>query len=599
MIIETKNIQRRRRRRRAAINGNVRRLPPPLAVVLPLLLVVVAILTLTVSLTLTSSGSVTDAFVFPSTISPATNNMRRRSRKRTTTTSTNWVVVNDGRKKTPCSSSSSLASAAASAAASQQFQGQKENEGKEEEVSIDNSLSSSSSSSSSRLLPLEASMSIDDAVMARYACTRYERYVGNGTNDTNSSIAGWSDQQEETTETETGPAASIITAATSGDPVVIETARSCLELARRSPSGFNVQPYKLLFLTSSKTKLALSKYCCGHNAHRVRDSDCTVVFLADRQPTRSWMDYKKYIMTEERRTKKKMRTGSNCSSSSSSSGSTPASSNNDADDKDDDNDQNRLSNKNLVKNNNNNRLMTMLSSRISKLSTRFKKFKVFVFISIFTQGFPYLPTILSEPLSSIFCFLLRVCSWLTRSHYPIPTISNPIAWSQKNTMLVAMSYMLLCSSRNLTTTPMEGYTTWGIRKALKIPRRYTIPLIVTTGRPYIRNRTNQTTTTTNDDDGGNGGNGNDNNNDNDNKNNSIITDDQSKGSDGGGISGSSSGSGGGGGSDDAGMVHGNTKDTSTKRYPSEMIIYENVFGGQREGGGGEEDDTREQDSTPS
>jgi hypothetical protein len=33
---------------------------------------------------------------------------------------------------------------------------------------------------------------------------------------------------------------------------------------------------------------------------------------------------------------------------------------------------------------------------------------------------------------------------------------------------------------------MEGYMAWGIRQSLNIPRRYTIPLMVATGKPYIR-----------------------------------------------------------------------------------------------------------------
>lgn len=33
---------------------------------------------------------------------------------------------------------------------------------------------------------------------------------------------------------------------------------------------------------------------------------------------------------------------------------------------------------------------------------------------------------------------------------------------------------------------MEGYNVGGIRKILGIPKRYSIPLIVSTGLPYIR-----------------------------------------------------------------------------------------------------------------
>eukprot|EP00980_Cylindrotheca_fusiformis_P014643 scaffold3977_cov96-Cylindrotheca_fusiformis.AAC.4 len=46
--------------------------------------------------------------------------------------------------------------------------------------------------------------------------------------------------------------------------------------------------------------------------------------------------------------------------------------------------------------------------------------------------------------------------------------------------------VLKCAARQIATCPMEGFTAWGIRKALKIPRRYTIPLIVATRSPYRR-----------------------------------------------------------------------------------------------------------------
>jgi hypothetical protein len=187
-----------------------------------------------------------------------------------------------------------------------------------------------------------------------------------------------------------------------------------------------------------------------------------------------------------------------------------------------------------------------VTTLMSKLLTWFKRFKVFVFIAIFTQGVPYLPTIIAEPMSAIFCFMMRLLSWITRRRYPLPTVSSSIAWSQKNTMLVAMSYMLLCTSQRLATTPMEGFTAWGIRRVLKIPRRYTIPLIVATGRPFIRNR-------------------------NQHDNHAI----DAASSDSSGCTDESKRC---GGRDDAGMLHGNTKGTTTKRYPREMMIYGDLFG---------------------
>lgn len=50
-------------------------------------------------------------------------------------------------------------------------------------------------------------------------------------------------------------------------------------------------------------------------------------------------------------------------------------------------------------------------------------------------------------------------------------------------MLVAMTYMLACSARGIATIPMEGINGPGIRRTLKIPSRYAIPLVVATGKP--------------------------------------------------------------------------------------------------------------------
>ena len=112
---------------------------------------------------------------------------------------------------------------------------------------------------------------------------------------------------------------------------------------------------------------------------------------------------------------------------------------------------------------------------------------------------------------------------------PLPSLSGAETWATKNTMLVAMAYMLGCTANGLSTSPMEGFNGPGIRKALKIPRRYSIPLIVSTGLPYQR-ITEEVET---------------------------ITDS----------------------SDDVGMTHGKPgTDNSTPRYSMEDIVFGDVFG---------------------
>jgi nitroreductase len=280
-------------------------------------------------------------------------------------------------------------------------------------------------------------LSFDEAVLQRYACTRYQRYDNINTTTTDS--------------------------ASPPDPFILKQALAVLDMARRAPTGFNVQPYKLLVVSSPEAKMKLSKYCIGHNAHRVRDSDCTVVFLADRQVMRAWNNYKKYLLQ-------------------------------------------------------------------STHMPWTKLLKIQLLIGMFSSGLP-LPKCISGPISFAFRFSMRAISWIlcqpSKVLLVLPTLSSSETWSEKNTMLVAMSYLLGCSSRNIATTPMEGYLSWGIRHSLKIPRRYTIPLIVATGQPYVRNTT---------------------------------------------------AFGGKTGRDDAGLTHGNTKDSSSPRYPMGMTIFGNIFG---------------------
>lgn len=281
-------------------------------------------------------------------------------------------------------------------------------------------------------------LTLDESIQTRYACTRYKRYDGNYTSDRNPSTS---------------------------NPDVVKKARSALQLAIRSPSGFNVQPYKMLMINTPSAKLKLSKYCIGRNIDRVLDSDCTVIFLADRQAMRSWKQYKSMIED--------------------SSSPQPTS-----------------------------------SAKGAKIKTKLNWLKLRILIGLFSSGYPYIPKIIAGPISWFVRTSMRIVSWFTRSWLVVPTLSSSECWSQKNTALVAMSYMLVCTSKQLVTTPMEGYLSWGIRQSFNISRRYTIPLIISTGTPY------STDTDTNDE------------------------------------------------NDDTGISHGNTKETSTPRFAYDSIIYE-------------------------
>lgn len=299
-------------------------------------------------------------------------------------------------------------------------------------------MASSSSSSSSSLSA--AGAHFDALLFNRYACTRFERYDG-------------------TTTTTEKPSPS--------NPNVVQQALTCLDLARRAPSGFNVQPYKLVLVNTPEQKKKLARYCIGHNAHRVRDSDCTAVFLADREAVRTMSAYKSFV----------------------------------------------------------------LSHNSGKWKQRpWGLFKIQAVICLFSSGYP-LPRVLAVPISFGVRFAMSCLSVITFRRLLLPSLAGAETWSTKNTMLVAMAYMLGCTSRGLTTCPMEGFNAGGVRKALNIPRRYSIPIIVSTGHAYVRPK------------------------------DAAATDPDS--------------------SDDMGMTHGspaNGSSNSTPRYQSNDIVYQDMFG---------------------
>ena len=279
----------------------------------------------------------------------------------------------------------------------------------------------------------------DAILLNRYACTRFERYDGNST-------------------TTDSPSPS--------NPEVVKEAMECLDLARRAPSGFNAQPYKLVLVNTPEQKRALSRYCVGHNAHRVRDSDCTAVFLADRETARTMGAYRYFLISNNPKWKDR------------------------------------------------------------KWGLR----KLQAVITLFSSGYP-LPRFLAVPISFGVRLAMSCLSVITGRRLVLPSLGSAETWSTKNTMLVAMAYMLGCTSRGLATCPMEGYNAGGVRKALKIPRRYSVPLIVSTGIPYVRPE------------------------------GAAATEPDS--------------------SDDIGITHGSPakgSENSTPRYPVDDILYQDAFG---------------------
>lgn len=77
--------------------------------------------------------------------------------------------------------------------------------------------------------------------------------------------------------------------------------------------------------------------------------------------------------------------------------------------------------------------------------------------------------------------LKQITSSVLSSLRPMPTIDPIMAWSYKNTGLLAQSYVLAAQSHDLATAIMEGYDSARASQVLHIPDRYAIPMMVATG----------------------------------------------------------------------------------------------------------------------
>lgn len=274
----------------------------------------------------------------------------------------------------------------------------------------------------------------DSVCNARYACTRFQRNDG-------------------TTSPPDNPIA------TNSNMEIVQGVKECLDISRRAPSGFNAQPYKLLMVRKKEKKEELAKYCIGRNADRVRDSDCTVLFLADRECLREYKRFGKFLDISG-------------------------------------------------------------SRRSKKPPSRWAKRKIQALILLFSSGWP-LPRLVSNPISFAIRTGSSFVSAVTRRKVLVPSLGSAETWATKNTMLVAMTFLLACTSRGYASCPMEGYNIGGIRRVLSIPRRYSIPLIASVGLPYER-----------------------------------INEDVN---------------------DDVGMQHGPGKNQQTHRYPTSEVIFEEEF----------------------
>ena len=76
--------------------------------------------------------------------------------------------------------------------------------------------------------------------------------------------------------------------------------------------------------------------------------------------------------------------------------------------------------------------------------------------------------------------VIRAASALT----PMPTPQSPTAWAYKQTALAANTLLLGATAHGLATCAMEGFDSDRVGRALDIPCRYEVPIIVSVGHPH-------------------------------------------------------------------------------------------------------------------
>lgn len=221
-------------------------------------------------------------------------------------------------------------------------------------------------------------LSLEDCVLQRYSCKKFRRYK------------------------EPNAAVSNLPSASPSDPEVLKKAAHCLNLAQRTPTAFNSQPYKIVMVHKPEQKLALSRYCLWPNDDRVRDSDCTIVFLADRRVVHTLPKLKQLL--------------ANMRGQATAQGSEKP-------------DPTKLQHMNW------NGLQSV--------------------VTLYSSGYP-LPRFLAAPLSFLVRTTVGMLNLLMNWVCPMPTLSSAETWASKQAAMVAMTYMLLCSSVGLATMPMEG-----------------------------------------------------------------------------------------------------------------------------------------------
>lgn len=231
---------------------------------------------------------------------------------------------------------------------------------------------------------------------------------------------------------------------------------------QRSPSAYNMQPYRVVIMQDSAKKAALADAMLGGNPAKVLHSSFTAVFLADLQPARSVAEIlqlegeqggksSKYLRELEFNAQALLAGGAgggaagDCSSTTAPFAGTAGS-----------------------------------GSRAGGPSLAAAAFAGKVF-STALQG--------AMAASSTGLQLMKqgVASSLSRAGVTLPTINSAEGWAFKNTGLAVQSFLMAATAQGLATGAMEGFDAHAVLRACSVPHReqarWAVPMVVSVGYP--------------------------------------------------------------------------------------------------------------------
>ncbi|KAG5185947.1 Nitroreductase-like protein [Tribonema minus] len=108
--------------------------------------------------------------------------------------------------------------------------------------------------------------------------------------------------------------------------------------------------------------------------------------------------------------------------------------------------------------------------------------KIPLYVAVFSSGH-------NRVLRPIMTFIKQVVfSIARRLGLELPPVNSAEAWAFKNTMLAVEAFMLAAAANGLATCPMEGFDPRQLRKQFHIPRRYSVPVVVSIGYPKPSDR---------------------------------------------------------------------------------------------------------------